>query len=62
MEVGGQQLGVNFYEIFVELPMMTDEPLVRPYGNYQTIGDVAGTTIAWPKNLVSKNIMYIHFL
>ncbi|CAN1756817.1 hypothetical protein LINPERHAP1_LOCUS6269 [Linum perenne] len=46
--VGDKELGEGFYEIFVEIPIKASEPLVRPYGSFQTIGDVVGQTIAWP--------------
>ncbi|CAN1310671.1 hypothetical protein LINPERPRIM_LOCUS28167 [Linum perenne] len=46
--VGDKELGEGFYEIFVEIPIKESEPLVRPYGSFQTIGDVVGQTIAWP--------------
>ncbi|CAN1314226.1 hypothetical protein LINPERPRIM_LOCUS29235, partial [Linum perenne] len=46
--VGDKELGEGFYEIFVEIPIKVDEPLVRPYGSFQTIGDVVGQSIAWP--------------
>ncbi|CAN1751952.1 hypothetical protein LINPERHAP1_LOCUS4512, partial [Linum perenne] len=45
--VGDKELGEGFYEIFVEIPIKVNEPLVRPYGSFQTIGDAVGQTIAW---------------
>ncbi|CAN1185417.1 hypothetical protein LINPERPRIM_LOCUS38994, partial [Linum perenne] len=52
--VGDIELGGGFYEIFVEVAMKRDEPLVRPYGSFSVIGDVTGRTIAWPSILVSR--------
>ncbi|CAN1129852.1 hypothetical protein LINPERHAP2_LOCUS5479 [Linum perenne] len=52
--VGDVELGGGFYEIFVEVPMKPDEPLVRPYGSFSVIGDVTGRTIAWPSILVNR--------
>ncbi|CAI0399280.1 unnamed protein product [Linum tenue] len=49
--VAGQELGRGFYEVFVQVGIHSDEPLVRPYGSYQTIGDVIGRSIAWPSSL-----------
>ncbi|CAN0876587.1 hypothetical protein LINGRAHAP2_LOCUS11395 [Linum grandiflorum] len=51
--VGDKELREGFYEIFVEVPMKMNEPLVRSYGSFQTIGDVTGQTIAWPSFFVS---------
>ncbi|CAN1751953.1 hypothetical protein LINPERHAP1_LOCUS4512, partial [Linum perenne] len=53
--VGDKELGEGFYEIFVEIPIKVNEPLVRPYGSFQTIGDAVGQTIAWPSFFVKKN-------
>ncbi|CAN0858313.1 hypothetical protein LINGRAHAP2_LOCUS7191 [Linum grandiflorum] len=52
--VGDTKLGEVFYEIFVEVPMKTNEPLVRPYESFQTIGDAAKQTIAWTSFFVSE--------
>ncbi|CAN1133620.1 hypothetical protein LINPERHAP2_LOCUS7778 [Linum perenne] len=52
--VGDKELGEGFYEIFVEIPIKVNEPLVRPYGSFQTIGDAVGQTIAWPSFFVKK--------
>ncbi|CAN1128982.1 hypothetical protein LINPERHAP2_LOCUS4958 [Linum perenne] len=58
--VGDIELGGGFYEIFVEVPMKPDEPLVRPYGSFSVIGDVTGRTIAWPSSLVNR--LYVESL
>ena len=59
MMVGNQELGPHFWEIHVEVPVLSEEPLVRPYANYRTIGDVVGKAVAWPQFLVSN---YTHRL
>ncbi|CAN1788230.1 hypothetical protein LINPERHAP1_LOCUS17959 [Linum perenne] len=52
--VGDIELGHGFYEIFVDVAMKPDEPLVRPYESFQVIGDVVGRTTAWPAILVQR--------
>ncbi|CAI0378388.1 unnamed protein product [Linum tenue] len=51
--VAGQELGRGFYEVFIHVPFKSDEPLVRLYGSFRTIGDVIGRSIAWPSSLVT---------
>lgn len=50
--VGRQKLGANWCEIHVELPIIWDEHLMRPYAGLKTVGDAIGTTSAWPISLV----------
>ncbi|CAI0428257.1 unnamed protein product [Linum tenue] len=50
--VGGEELGVGFIEVFIIVPIKRDEPLIRPYGSYQFIGDVVAQSIAWPSSFV----------
>ncbi|CAN1253813.1 hypothetical protein LINPERPRIM_LOCUS8433, partial [Linum perenne] len=45
--VGDIKLGDDFYEIFVEVAMKLDEPLVRPYGSFSVIENVTERTISW---------------
>nr|CAD1838583.1 unnamed protein product [Ananas comosus var. bracteatus] len=45
-KVGGFELGPQCWEIQVDVPIVRNEPLLRPYSSYQTIGDVVGATIA----------------
>lgn len=54
-QVGGEELGANWCEIHVLLPIQWDEHLIRPYGGLKTIGDAIGTPIAWPISLVEKD-------
>nr|CAD1824785.1 unnamed protein product [Ananas comosus var. bracteatus] len=51
-KVGGFELGPQYWEIQVDVPIVRNEPLLRPYGGYQTIGDAVGATIAWPYTFV----------
>lgn len=55
-EVRGQQLRQDFYEIFIEMQMRKDEPFVRPYGEYKTIGDTLGDIVAMYYYLIIDNI------
>ncbi|KAG5514584.1 hypothetical protein RHGRI_035854 [Rhododendron griersonianum] len=54
-EVGGEELGANWCEIHVQVPILWDEHLMRPYGGLKTVGDAIGTPIAWPISLVVKD-------
>ncbi|CAN0903582.1 hypothetical protein LINGRAHAP2_LOCUS22649, partial [Linum grandiflorum] len=60
--VGDTELGEGIYEIFVEIPMKTDEPLVRPYGSFQTIGDAVGQAIAWSSFFVTEVFIVVKLL
>ncbi|XP_058209843.1 uncharacterized protein LOC131322515 isoform X2 [Rhododendron vialii] len=54
-EIGGEELGANWCEIHVQVPILWDEHLMRPYGGLKTVGDAIGTPIAWPISLVVKD-------
>lgn len=49
-DVGGVEIGKQFYKVRINHPIEKDEPLVRPIAGYKTIGDAhaKGTPIAWP--------------
>lgn len=51
-KVGGLELGKEFYMLRVGLTSVPDEPLIRPYDNFQVIGDVGKNPIAWPSSCV----------
>uniref|UniRef100_A0A803NGI5 Transposase Tnp1/En/Spm-like domain-containing protein n=1 Tax=Cannabis sativa TaxID=3483 RepID=A0A803NGI5_CANSA len=54
-EVGGKELGDHYSEVVVQVCINPDEELIRPYGQYKTIGEVVGASIAWPTTfLVSR--------
>ncbi|XP_020082634.1 uncharacterized protein LOC109706249 [Ananas comosus] len=50
--VGGFELGPQCWEIQIDVPIVRNEPLLRPYSSYQTIGDAVGATVAWPYTFV----------
>lgn len=54
-ELGGEELGANWCEIDVQLPIKWNEHLMRPHGGLKTVGDAIGTPIAWPISLVEKD-------
>nr|CAD1838567.1 unnamed protein product [Ananas comosus var. bracteatus] len=56
-KVGGFELGPQCWEIQVDVPKVRNEPLLRPYSSYQTIGDVVGATIAWPYTFVRMSYL-----
>ena len=51
--VGGEELGPNWCEVNVQVPIKNDEHLVRRYGLFVTINDAIGATVAWPCPFVS---------
>lgn len=55
-EVGMQILGENWCQVYVKSVLIFEEPLVRPYGYLQTVGDSLGEMIAWPCNFVILSI------
>ncbi|CAL4949808.1 unnamed protein product [Urochloa decumbens] len=48
--VGGVEIGKQFYKVRINHPIVQDEPLVRPIPGCKTIGDAhaKGLPIAWP--------------
>ncbi|XP_058080927.1 uncharacterized protein LOC131229082 isoform X1 [Magnolia sinica] len=47
-KVGGFSLGNGFWEVYIQVAIVCEETLMRPYGRYRTIGDAAGSSICWP--------------
>ena len=60
--VGGEELGNNFYEIFVDKVIFRTERLIRAYGNLKVMGDVEGQRIAWPKQLVTLKLFIANLI
>ena len=52
-DVGGCHLGSNWCAVHVQVAVNRDEPLMRPYSFFDTIGDAIGAPIAWPCSLVN---------
>ncbi|XP_058097140.1 uncharacterized protein LOC131242477 isoform X2 [Magnolia sinica] len=50
-KVGRLELGIDYWEVSVQVAMVPQEALIRPHGRYKTIADVVGTSIAWPASL-----------
>ncbi|MQL85628.1 hypothetical protein Taro_018163 [Colocasia esculenta] len=50
-KVGGCDLGYEYWEVAINVALVHNEPLPRPYGQFKTIGDAIGATIAWPFTL-----------
>uniref|UniRef100_J3N185 Transposase Tnp1/En/Spm-like domain-containing protein n=1 Tax=Oryza brachyantha TaxID=4533 RepID=J3N185_ORYBR len=50
--VGGQPLGVQFYEVVVNVVLKRDALLPRPYDSMEIMADAQYTSIAWPSNRV----------
>ncbi|KAJ0599736.1 putative transposase, Ptta/En/Spm, plant, transposase, Tnp1/En/Spm [Helianthus annuus] len=51
--VGGTEIGPEWCEVNVQVPIKKDENLVRPYGLFSTIQDCIGAPIAWPCPFIS---------
>ncbi|MQL75051.1 hypothetical protein Taro_007427 [Colocasia esculenta] len=50
-KVGGCDLGYEYWEVAINVALVHNEPLPRPYAQFKTIGDAIGATIAWPFTL-----------
>ncbi|MQM16096.1 hypothetical protein Taro_049050 [Colocasia esculenta] len=50
-KVGGCDLGCEYWEVAINVALIYNEPLLRPYRQFKTIGDAIGATIAWPFTL-----------
>lgn len=50
--VGGEPLGVQFYEVVVNVVLKRDALLPRPYDDMETLIDAQYMSIAWPNNRV----------
>ena len=58
--VGGIEIGKKFYKVWINHPIIQDEPLVRSMHGYDKIGDAhsKGASIAWPWLCVCYNKFY----
>ena len=64
MIVMGQKLGTGFLEVYIEVAMLKDEPLIRPFQRFKKIGDAIARGVAWPSSLVcevSLSFFLFHF-
>ncbi|XP_062075838.1 uncharacterized protein LOC133779963 [Humulus lupulus] len=53
-EVAEHQLNINsqVMQVIVQVPIKSDEQLIKSYGYFKTIGQVFGAPIAWPTTFV----------
>ena len=58
-EVGSQGLGSDYWEVYVEVAVKSQERLVRSCGHYQTIGYAVGDYIPWPKAFIVSKLICI---
>lgn len=58
--VGGEKLGQQYWEVYIEVVIMPNESLIRSLQNLKTIGDAARKSIAWPSYLVSFIFVHIY--
>ncbi|KAJ0809893.1 putative transposase, Tnp1/En/Spm [Helianthus annuus] len=52
--VGGTEIGLEWCEVNIQVPIEKDENLVRPYGLFSTIQDCIGASIKWPYPFISE--------
>ncbi|XP_020080557.1 uncharacterized protein LOC109704200 [Ananas comosus] len=53
--VGGEKLGQQYWEVYIEVVIMRNKSLIRSLHNLKTIGDAARKSIAWPSYLVKED-------
>ncbi|GMP50516.1 hypothetical protein CsSME_00017104 [Camellia sinensis var. sinensis] len=46
-EVEGEELGPDYWEVHVQVPIKLNESLIRSYGLVKTIGQAIGAHVAW---------------
>ncbi|KAL6535140.1 hypothetical protein OROMI_026514 [Orobanche minor] len=54
--VGGSELGDAWYEVYVNVPVVHKERLIRPHYPLVTIHDALGASVAWPTHLVIPDL------
>ena len=47
-EVEGEEVGPEYWEVHVQVPIKPNESLIRSYGLVKTIGQAIGAHVAWP--------------
>ncbi|XP_048552290.1 uncharacterized protein LOC125548452 [Triticum urartu] len=50
--VGGEVLGLQYYEVLVNVVLKREAELARGYDGMQTMGDAHHMSIAWPSNRI----------
>ncbi|CAL5424324.1 unnamed protein product [Camellia sinensis] len=56
-EVEGEELGPDYWEVHVQVPIKPNESLIRSYGLVKTIGQAIGAHVAWPAPFVISQVM-----
>ncbi|XP_028074565.1 uncharacterized protein LOC114276929 [Camellia sinensis] len=56
-EVEGEELGLDYWEVHVQVPIKPNESLIRSYGLVKTIGQAIGAHVAWPAPFVISQVM-----
>ncbi|CAL5349576.1 unnamed protein product [Camellia sinensis] len=46
-EVEGKELGPDYWEVHVQVPVKPNEGLIQTYGLVKTIGQAIGAHVAW---------------
>ncbi|CAI9099435.1 OLC1v1036261C1 [Oldenlandia corymbosa var. corymbosa] len=47
-EVGGLPIGVNWCQVYIEVIIVPDAPLIRGYNHYVSVQDAHGDLVTWP--------------
>ncbi|CAL5349040.1 unnamed protein product [Camellia sinensis] len=56
-EVEGEKLGLDYWEVHVQVPIKPNKSLIRSYGPVKTIGQAIGAHVAWPAPFVIWQLM-----
>ncbi|XP_028108753.1 uncharacterized protein LOC114307555 [Camellia sinensis] len=56
-EVEWEELGPDYWEVHVQVPIKPNESLIRSYGLVKTIGQAIGAHVAWPAPFVISQVM-----
>nr|CAD1839710.1 unnamed protein product [Ananas comosus var. bracteatus] len=53
--VGGEKLGQQYWEVYIEVVIMSNESLIRSFQNLKTVGDATRKSIVWPSYIVKED-------
>ena len=51
-----------FLKVIIQVPIKSDEQLIRSCGQYKTIGQVIGAPIVWPKTFIGMTMGKVCFI
>ncbi|XP_028117399.1 uncharacterized protein LOC114315025 [Camellia sinensis] len=56
-EVAGEELGLDYCELYAQMPIKPNENLIRSYGLVKIIGQGIGAHVAWSTPFVISQVM-----